>query len=165
MLYSTDKDKKHWNISTLNADGSIRSQVDSKATFDAQCGFAILDRDLQGCQAVASDGGTLYLPTRSVTGPNQIVAISLATGKEKWRVKSPQDTSMTPMKAEDGRLVAYVAPSYDSGGRVVSVPVTGSSHTPTTLLQNPQAPRRSRAVSSPRTSTGSTGASTSPPPG
>ncbi|MFE1749898.1 PQQ-binding-like beta-propeller repeat protein [Streptomyces anandii] len=137
VLYSTDKDKKHWNISTLNNDGSIRSQVDSKATFNAQCGFAILDRDLQGCQAVAADAGTLYLPTRSVTGPNQIVAISLATGKEKWRVKSPQDTSMTPVKVEDGRLIAYVAPSYDSGGRVVSVPTTGSGHTPTTLLQNP----------------------------
>ena len=30
-------------------------------------------------------------------------------------------------------------PSYDAGGRVVSIPTTGgSSHTPTKLLQNPQ---------------------------
>ncbi|MET8247066.1 PQQ-binding-like beta-propeller repeat protein [Streptomyces sp. NPDC005202] len=138
ILYSTNKDKKHWNISTLNNDGSIRSQVDTKASFDPKCGFAILDRDLQGCQGVASDAGTLYLPTEASSGPNEIVAINLSTGKEKWRVKSPADTSMMPIKVENGRLIAYVEPSYDAGGQVVSVPTSGSSHTTTKLLQNPQ---------------------------
>ncbi|MFI1167064.1 PQQ-binding-like beta-propeller repeat protein [Streptomyces sp. NPDC020801] len=137
ILYSTDKNKKHWNISTLNNDGSIRSQADTKATFNAQCGFAVLDRDLQGCQAVAADAATLYLPTETTTGPNEIVAINLATGKEKWRAKSPQDTSMTPVKVENGKLIAYVAPSYDTGGQIVSVPTAGTSHTATKLLQNP----------------------------
>ncbi|MFJ8200108.1 PQQ-binding-like beta-propeller repeat protein [Streptomyces sp. NPDC096152] len=138
VIYSTDKDKKHWNISTLNSDGSIRSQVDTKASFDAQCGFAILDRDLQGCRAVAVDASTLYLPTEATSGANEIVALSLATGKEKWRVKSPADTKMVPVKVEDGKLVAYVEPSYDAGGQIVSVPTAGSSHTTTKLLQNPQ---------------------------
>ncbi|MGV9994201.1 outer membrane protein assembly factor BamB family protein [Streptomyces sp. NPDC003374] len=138
ILYSTNKDKKHWNISTLNNDGSIRSQVDTKASFNAQCGFAVLDRDLQGCQAVASDASTLYLPTAKTIGANEIVAVNLATGKEKWRVKSPEDTTMTPVKVENGRLVAYVAPSYDAGGQVVSVPTAGSGHTPVKLLQNPK---------------------------
>ncbi|WP_306185864.1 PQQ-binding-like beta-propeller repeat protein [Streptomyces sp. MK5] len=138
VLYSTDENKKHYNISSLNNDGSVRSQVDSKATFDPQCGWAILERDLQGCQAVASDATTLYLPTRATTGANEIVAVNLATGKEKWRVKSPQDTSMLPIKVENGKLVAYVEPSYDAGGQVVSVSVTGSVHTITKLLQNPQ---------------------------
>lgn len=44
---------------------------------------------------------------------------------------------MLPIKVEDGKLIAYVQPSYDAGGQVVSIPVTGSSHTPTKLLQNP----------------------------
>ncbi|MFF8944269.1 PQQ-binding-like beta-propeller repeat protein [Streptomyces sp. NPDC014864] len=138
VIYSTDKDKKHWNISTLNSDGSIRSQVDTKASFDAQCGFAILDRDLQGCRAVAVDASTLYLPTEATSGANEIVALDLATGKEKWRVKSPADTKMVPVRVEDGNLVAYVEPSYDAGGQIVSVPTAGSSHTTTKLLQNPQ---------------------------
>ncbi|MFJ9628949.1 PQQ-binding-like beta-propeller repeat protein [Streptomyces sp. NPDC101175] len=137
VLYMTDSDHKHWNISTLKSDGSVRSQVDSKAAFAPSCGLAILDRDLQGCQGVAVDADTLYLPTDATTGPNQIVAIDLATGKEKWRVKSPTDESMQPVRAEGGKLVAYVEAAYDAGGRIVSVPTTGSSHTTTKLLQMP----------------------------
>ncbi|MEU6522874.1 PQQ-binding-like beta-propeller repeat protein [Streptomyces sp. NPDC046924] len=138
VIYSTNKDKKAWNISTLGADGSIRSQVAVDEDFAAECGWAIFARDLQGCEAVAADADTLYLPTKAITGANEIVAISLATGKEKWRVKSPASDSMVPMKVEGGKLIAYVEPSYDAGGRVVSVPTTGSSHEPVTLLQNPQ---------------------------
>ncbi|MFF9124275.1 PQQ-binding-like beta-propeller repeat protein [Streptomyces sp. NPDC014889] len=138
ILYSVDEDKKHWNISTLGSGGAIRSQVDTKAKFNAQCGWAILARNLQGCQAVASDADTLYLPTDVTTGANEIVALNLATGKEKWRVKSPTDTSMMPLKAENGQLVVYVEPSYDEGGQVVSVATAGSAHTPVKLLQNPE---------------------------
>ncbi|MFH8221669.1 PQQ-binding-like beta-propeller repeat protein [Streptomyces sp. NPDC018057] len=138
VLYSTDEDKKHWNLSTLNNDGTVRSQADVKGTFAPECGWAILNRELQGCQGVAADADTLYLPTKATTGPNEIVAVNLSTGKEKWRVKSPSDTTMLPVRAENGQLVAYVEPSYDQGGRVVSLPTGGTNHTPATLLQNPQ---------------------------
>ncbi|WP_262064087.1 PQQ-like beta-propeller repeat protein [Streptomyces sp. STR69] len=137
VLYMTDSDNKHWNISTLKSDGSVRSQVDSKAAFAPSCGLSILDQNLQGCQGVAVDADTLYLPTDATTGANQIVAIDLATGKEKWRVKSPEDESMLPVKVEGGKLIAYVEAAYDAGGQVVSVPTTGSSHTTTKLLQMP----------------------------
>ncbi|WP_329251344.1 PQQ-like beta-propeller repeat protein [Streptomyces sp. NBC_01478] len=136
VLYMTDSDHKHWNISTLKSDGSVRSQVDSKAAFAPSCGLSILD-DLQGCQGVAADASTLYLPTEATTGANQIVAIDLATGKEKWRVKSPAAVSMVPVKAEGGQLTAYVEASYAAGGQIVSVPTTGSAHTTTKLLQMP----------------------------
>ncbi|MFB7597702.1 PQQ-binding-like beta-propeller repeat protein [Streptomyces sp. NPDC056160] len=142
VLYSTDEDKKHWNLSTLNSDGSVRSQADVKGTFAPECGWAILNRELQGCRGVAADAGTLYLPTKATSGPNEIVAVNLATGKEKWRVKSPSDTSMMPLKVENGQLIAYVEPSYDQGGQVVSVAAGGSNHTPVKLLQNPQGTAR-----------------------
>ncbi|MGX4691694.1 outer membrane protein assembly factor BamB family protein [Streptomyces sp. JNUCC 63] len=139
VLYSTDKDRKHWNISTLNSGGSIRSQVDSKATFDPRCGLLVsLTRTMQSCKGVVSDADTLYLPTKAATGPNEIVAISLATGKEKWRVKSPTNTSMMPLRVENGQLIAYAEAWYDAGGQIVSVPTTGSDHTPVKLLQNPE---------------------------
>ncbi|WP_416964481.1 PQQ-binding-like beta-propeller repeat protein [Streptomyces sp. Agncl-13] len=138
VLYMTDSDDKHWNISTLKADGSVRSQVDSKATFAPSCGSSFLDSDLQGCEDVAVDATTLYLPTDATTGANQIVAIDLATGKEKWRVKSPESVSMVPIKAEGGKLLAYVEASYGAGGQVVSVPTAGSSHATTKLLQMPE---------------------------
>ncbi len=138
VLYMTNEDKKQWNISTLKDDGTVRSQVDVDESFAPECGWAILERDLQGCAGVAVDDDTLYLPTEAKSGPNEIVAISLDTGKEKWRTKSPADRSVLPLKIADGALVAYVEPAYDAGGRVVSIATSGSGHEATTLLQNPQ---------------------------
>ncbi|MET7388039.1 PQQ-binding-like beta-propeller repeat protein [Streptomyces sp. NPDC005529] len=138
VLYLTNDAKKTVNVSVLNgSNGAIRAQLKSDDGFAPECGFAILNRDLTGCFGAVADANTLYLPTDAKTGANEIVAFDLATGKEKWRVKSPADATMMPMRTEGGRLIAYVEASYDGGGRVVSVPTTGS-HTPTTLLQNPQ---------------------------
>ncbi|WP_316769793.1 PQQ-binding-like beta-propeller repeat protein [Streptomyces sasae] len=138
VVYMTNEDKKAWNISTLDDKGTFRSEVKVDEKFAPQCGWALLTRDLQGCQGVAADADTLYLPTDVSGGANEIVAISLADGRAKWRVKSPTDESMYPVKAEGGKLVAYVRPSYDAGGQVVSVPTAGASHETTRLLQNPQ---------------------------
>ncbi|MFF4118780.1 proline-rich domain-containing protein [Streptomyces sp. NPDC001714] len=137
VVYMTNEEKNAWNISVLDGKGAFRSEVKVDEKFAPQCGWALLARDLQGCQGVAADANTLYLPT-DVSGANEIVAISLADGKAKWRVKSPTDESMYPVKVEGGRLVAYVRPSYDAGGQVVSIPTTGSAHSTTRLLQNPQ---------------------------
>lgn len=138
VIYLTNADKKQWNVTTLKNDGSVRSEVDVDESFAPECGWAILSRDLQGCGGVASDANTLYLPTEAKSGANEVVAISLESGKEKWRVKSPADEAMMPMKLDGTNLIAYVQPSYDAGGRVVSIPTGGSSHTPQKLLQNPQ---------------------------
>ncbi len=116
----------------------MRSQVAVDESFDPGCGWAILARDLQGCQGVTVDGDTLYLPTKATTGANEIVAISLANGKERWRQSSPAEESMVPMKVENGKLIAYVEPSYDAGGQIVALPLSGSSHKPDKLMQNPQ---------------------------
>ncbi|WP_031169736.1 PQQ-binding-like beta-propeller repeat protein [Streptomyces durhamensis] len=136
VVYLTNSDKKAWNITTFTKDGKFRSEVKVDEKFAPRCGF--LDRDLQSCQGVTADADTLYLPTDSTSSANEIVAISLADGKARWRAKSPADEPMYPMKVEGGKLVAYVQPSYDTGGQVVSVPVAGSSHRATKLLQNPQ---------------------------
>ncbi len=53
-------------------------------------------------------------------------------------MKSPAEESMMPMQVENGKLIAYVQPSYDAGGQVVSIPTGGGGHEPTKLLQNPQ---------------------------
>ncbi|HET9381503.1 MAG TPA: PQQ-binding-like beta-propeller repeat protein [Streptomyces sp.] len=136
VVYSTNRDKKTWNIATLGDDGNFRSQVKVDEDFAPECGWAILTRDLQGCLGVTADDDALYLPTKATTGANEIVAISLSTGKEKWRVKSPAEESMLPVKVDGGKLVAYVQPSYDAGGQVVSIATSGS-HEPSKLLQNP----------------------------
>ncbi|GHH08038.1 hypothetical protein GCM10018780_42570 [Streptomyces lanatus] len=137
IVYSSDKDKKTGNIATFDSSGKFRSQVGVKLEIGAECGWAILQRDLTGCSGVVADEDTLFMPTKAIGSANEIVAIGLGDGKEKWRVKSPADETMLPIKVEDGKLIAYVQPSYDAGGQVVSIPVTGSSHEPTKLLQNP----------------------------
>ncbi|MEV0225956.1 PQQ-binding-like beta-propeller repeat protein [Streptomyces sp. NPDC050704] len=138
VLYLTNEDKKQWNVTALKNDGTARSQVDVDESFAPECGWAILSRDLEGCSGVAADANTLYLPTEAKSGANEVVAISLETGKEKWRTKSPADESMMPLKMDGTNLIAYVQPSYDAGGRIVSIPTGGGSHTPKKLLQNPQ---------------------------
>ncbi|MGC9439826.1 PQQ-binding-like beta-propeller repeat protein [Streptomyces sp. WG5] len=138
VVYATNEDKKVWNISTFTAKGTILQQVGVQEDFAPECGWAILDRDLQGCAGVVVAAGTLYLPTEATGGANEIVAIDLASGKEKWRAKSPADETMIPMKVEGDQLIAYVQPSYEAGGQVVSIATGGSSHTPAKLMQNPQ---------------------------
>ncbi|MFA3841509.1 outer membrane protein assembly factor BamB family protein [Streptomyces aureus] len=138
VLYLTNEDKKKWNITTLkNGSSAVRSEVSVDEDFAPECGWAILDRDLQGCTGVAADTNTLYLPTKATSGTaNEVVAISLETGKERWRAKSPVAQNMLPLKTSGGAVIAYVNASYDAGGRVVSI-ATAGSHTPKTLLQNP----------------------------
>ncbi|MFF5857918.1 PQQ-binding-like beta-propeller repeat protein [Streptomyces sp. NPDC012751] len=138
VVYLTNRDKKTWNISTFTDSGKFRSEVKVDEKFAPRCGWAVLERELQGCQGVAVDADTLYLPTDATVSANEVVAISLSDGKEKWRVKSPGDRPMAPVKVEGGKLIAYVQPSYDTGGQVVSVPVAGSSHRTTGLLRNPR---------------------------
>ncbi|GGO55888.1 MULTISPECIES: outer membrane protein assembly factor BamB family protein [Streptomyces] len=137
VLYATNEDKKQWNITTLKTGSSAtRSEVQVDEDFAPECGWGGLGRDLQACAGAVADEKYLYLPTKKTTGANEVVAISLATGKQAWRAKSPQDTSMLPLKTLNGDLVAYVEPSYDGGGRVVSIGTSGS-HTPKTLLKHP----------------------------
>ncbi|MFG3101617.1 PQQ-binding-like beta-propeller repeat protein [Streptomyces sp. NPDC048182] len=137
VVHATNEDKKAWNIASFTSAGRIRSQVHVDEDFAPACDSGILDRDLQGCSGAVVAGDALYLPTEATSGANEVVAIALATGKEKWRVKSPADKAMTPVKAEGGRLVAYVAPSSEAGGQVVAIPTTGTAHPATKLLQNP----------------------------
>jgi hypothetical protein len=137
VVYSENEDKDTWNIATFTSKGKVRSQVSTKASIAPECGWAILQRDLTGCHGVAVGGDMLYLPTEATGQANEILAISLATGKEKWRVKSPTDQTILPLKVDGGNVVAYVEPSYDAGGQVVSIPVAGRAHKPVKLLQNP----------------------------
>ncbi|MFJ8083692.1 PQQ-binding-like beta-propeller repeat protein [Streptomyces sp. NPDC096205] len=138
VVYSENEDKDTWNISTFTPQGRIRSQVSTKESIAPECGWAILQRDLTGCQGVVVGGDMLYLPTEATSGANEILAISLATGKEKWRVKSPTEQTILPLRLEGGKLVAYVEPSYDAGGQVVSIATAGRTHTPVKVLQNPE---------------------------
>ncbi|MEU7582388.1 PQQ-binding-like beta-propeller repeat protein [Streptomyces sp. NPDC041068] len=138
IVYLSNPEKKQWNITVLKEDSDkTRSEVSIDDNFAPQCDTSVLSRELGGCLGVTSDDKNLYLPTDEKSGANEVVAISLDTGKEAWRTKSPMEETMLPLKMEGGSIIAYVTPSYDSGGRVVSIPTSGS-HKPKTLLQHPK---------------------------
>ncbi|MFE4860690.1 PQQ-binding-like beta-propeller repeat protein [Streptomyces sp. NPDC056670] len=146
VVYATNKDKKSWNISTFTADGKIRSQVDSKSQLTANCsGFGIVDRQLQDCSGTAADANTLYISTEGKDSPelgvgrsNDVVAIDLATGKEKWHAAAPKGRMMQPLTVENGKVVVYIEPGVDdTGAAVATLPATGG--TPQITLQSPSA--------------------------
>jgi len=137
VLYLANEEGDAWNISTLDAKtGKSRSRIGVDETFEPECNF-MLERNLDACEGVTVAADTLYLPTEKKNGTNEIVALNLAAGKEKWRVKAPANVTMEPIKVEGSKLVAYVSPSSDSGGQIVSIPVTGANRKATKLLQMP----------------------------
>ncbi|MEV5985775.1 PQQ-binding-like beta-propeller repeat protein [Streptomyces sp. NPDC052051] len=138
VLHLTNEDENKWNISAFkNNSPTVRSQLDVKESFAPECDWALSDSDLQGCTGVVADVNTVYLPTEAKKGPNEVVAVSLESGKERWRVKSPGDAAMLPLKMDGTRLIAYVGASSGTGGQVVSIETNGSNHSPTTVLRNP----------------------------
>ncbi|GHB41359.1 hypothetical protein GCM10010331_30830 [Streptomyces xanthochromogenes] len=145
VVYAT-KDKKSWNISTFTADGKLRSQVDSKSQLTANCsGLGIVDRQLQDCSGTAADANTLYISTEGkdsselgVGRSNDIVAIDLGTGKEKWHAAAPTGRMAQPLAVEDGKVVLYIEPGIDEeGAAVATLPTAGG--TPKITLQSPSA--------------------------
>ncbi|MFE9373797.1 PQQ-binding-like beta-propeller repeat protein [Streptomyces sp. NPDC006711] len=142
VVYATNKDKKAWNISTFTAEGKLQSAVKSQASLTANCPGLSLDRQLQGCWGTVVDGNTLYLPTKSadsgelgVGRTNEIVAIDLATGAEKWHAAAPKGRVMDPLAVENGKLSVYVEPGVDGAAAVATLPLTGGA--PQITLQSP----------------------------
>ncbi|MEU9100846.1 PQQ-binding-like beta-propeller repeat protein [Streptomyces sp. NPDC048361] len=142
VVYATNKDKKVWNISTYTADGKLRSAVKSKAQFTANCPGLGLGSALQNCWGTAADANTLYLPTKGTDSPdlgvgdtNEIIAIDLNTGDEKWHASAPKGRIMEPLAVENGKVIAYVEPGVEEAGAVASLPPTGG--TPQIILQSP----------------------------
>ncbi|WP_338699356.1 PQQ-binding-like beta-propeller repeat protein [Streptomyces sp. Q6] len=143
VVYSTNEDDKKYNIASFKGNTSAVQAEVGVDGLDTGCGAGAfsfsLSRDLSGCQGAVADASTLYMPTQGKTGgANEIVAISLTSGKERWRVKSPEDQSMLPVKIEGNAVIAYMEASYGGdGGRVLSIGTASGAHQPKTLLQNP----------------------------
>ncbi|MBO1336524.1 PQQ-binding-like beta-propeller repeat protein [Streptomyces sp. VRA16 Mangrove soil] len=143
VVAAENDDKKAYNVAAYkdNSAAVASEPGTSIKDLDTGCGggmFSFMDRPLESCQGIVADASTLYMPTKGKSGgANEIVAISLTSGKERWRVKSPADQSMMAVGTESGAVVAYMDPAYSgAGGQVLSIATSGA-HTPKTLLKNP----------------------------
>ncbi|RII15012.1 Outer membrane protein assembly factor BamB [Streptomyces sp. YIM 130001] len=143
VISVTNRDEKSWSIMALTDSGKVRSQLDGgKDNFRQQCGgFAVLERQLNGCDGMVADADSFYMATEpkgsaSSGRSNEIVAFDLNTGKPKWRAKAGEGRSALPLQREGTGLLAYVDPTYDKPGSIVKFGAGGSK--PTTVLKHPE---------------------------
>ncbi|MFE4873652.1 PQQ-binding-like beta-propeller repeat protein [Streptomyces sp. NPDC056682] len=144
VVAANNTDKKTWNLTAFAPDGKVRWQVEPN--FKTMGGCDGHDgQGLDGCTAAAADTGTLYLGTEGSGGAitsypetNEVVAIDLGNGKEKWRTKDPKGRAMRPQAVEGGKLVAYVQPGrvQDAAAMATFAPAGGA---PQVVLQSPEA--------------------------
>ncbi|MER5444474.1 PQQ-binding-like beta-propeller repeat protein [Streptomyces sp. NPDC002764] len=97
---------------------------------------------IEGCTGLAVGNDRLYVPTEEHSGTkeysqtNEIVAFDLATGKQTGqRADAGDGYTITPLRMDNGNVIAYKRPPYDKGGQIVSI--DGGSFKETTLLENP----------------------------
>ncbi|MFD7164216.1 outer membrane protein assembly factor BamB family protein [Streptomyces violascens] len=143
IVYSTNKDKKVSNLSTFTADGKVRSSLKSKSALTANCGgFGNFGRTLQSCWGTAADANTLYMSTEGkdsgdlgVGRSNEVVAVDLGTGEEKWHAAAPKGRMMEPLAIEGGKVTLYVEPGVEEAAAIASLAPTGG--TPQITMQSP----------------------------
>lgn len=154
-VYSTDPlvvaahngDAKTWNITAFAPDGKVRWQVEPKFKVTGACdGFGDGSGDLHACTFAASDAGTLYLGTSGSGGAvvgepesNEVVAVDLGTGKEKWRTKEPHGRAMRPLAVEGGKAVVYVQAGQGPADAASVATIAATGGMPQTLLRTPAA--------------------------
>ncbi|MGW7417862.1 outer membrane protein assembly factor BamB family protein [Streptomyces sp. NPDC054863] len=140
VLYMEKGKKEAGNITFFKANGTPAAQLAKGEELpEPSCGWAIMKSDLQGCQGVAADANTLYVPSKAErsldTGrSNEVRAYDVNTGKRKWASKGEGNT-LVPVKAEGGFVFAYTEPSYDKPGGLVKIPAAGGN--PVSVLKNP----------------------------
>lgn len=138
------KDKTIWNLTAFAADGKLRSQSDAGFGVSGRCNGFGNASGFQECYAAVADADTLYIgagkagKTLGIEDTNQVVAVDLNTGKERWRTaEQPKGRTMWPLAVEEGRVIVYVSPGSDEAGSVVSLaPADGASQP---VLRSPAA--------------------------
>ncbi|WP_327415541.1 outer membrane protein assembly factor BamB family protein [Streptomyces sp. NBC_01233] len=145
------QDRKTWNLTAFAADGKVRSQSAAGFGVSGRCNGFGNASGFQECYAAVADADTLYIgagkpgTSLGIDDTNQVVAVDLNTGKERWRTaEQPKGRTMWPLALEDGRLLVYVAPGSGAAGSVVSLaPADGSSQP---VLQSPAVAAGAEAV-------------------
>ncbi|CAM5238992.1 outer membrane protein assembly factor BamB family protein [Streptomyces narbonensis] len=99
---------------------------------------------VESCTKVLVGNNRLYVPTEEHEGAsgeygdetNEVIAFDLATGRTAPEKADAGDKyTLVPLRMDGGSLIAYKAPPYNKGGRVVSI--DGVTMKETLLLENP----------------------------
>ncbi|MFG2709906.1 PQQ-binding-like beta-propeller repeat protein [Streptomyces goshikiensis] len=144
-------ERKIWNITAFTADGKVRSQTTSKFGIDKRCnGWGDGTNGPHYCDGAVADADTLYIaggkpgPELGIDKTDEVVAVDLNTGREKWHAAAPEGRTIWPVAIENGKIIAYVWPGAGEAGAIVSLPTTGG--TPEVVLRSPAAAAGAQSV-------------------
>ncbi|WP_079127531.1 outer membrane protein assembly factor BamB family protein [Streptomyces sp. TP-A0874] len=122
-----EKDRKGAGVVAVDDKGKLRSELDlGQGKYQPACGMLSMN-DPDSCRGIAADADTLYLPTAAEKDDetfgrsNEIHAFDLDTGKVKWKASPAEGATSSPMRTEDGKLIAYQEPTYDESGAILSL--------------------------------------------
>ncbi|MGW6408740.1 outer membrane protein assembly factor BamB family protein [Streptomyces vinaceus] len=159
-IYSVDplavaayhSDRKVWNITAFTADGKVRSQTESKFGVQSRCnGWGDGSGDLHGCVGAVVDADTLYIAAGKpgtnlgIDTTDEVVAVDLGTGAEKWHAAAPKNRAMWPLAVEDGKLLVYIESGAGAAGAIAALPVAGGGD-PQVVLASPDAAKGAESV-------------------
>ncbi|MFF0560595.1 PQQ-binding-like beta-propeller repeat protein [Streptomyces sp. NPDC004266] len=121
--------------------GKLKAKITADADqYAARCRAT----EVESCTQALVGNGRLYVPTEEHEGStgeygdetNEIIAFDLATGRTVPEKADAGDKfTFVPLRMDGGNLIAYKAPPYNQGGRIVSV--DGGTMKETLLLENP----------------------------
>ncbi|NXY96378.1 PQQ-binding-like beta-propeller repeat protein [Streptomyces sp. BR123] len=142
VVAAYDGGRKAWSLTAFTADGKVRSHGEPPFGVDQRCnGWGDGSGRLHECNAAVADADTLYIARGKVDKSlateltDEVVAVDLGTGKEKWHTKAPRNRRIWPLAIEDGKVLAYVAPGEGEAGAVAALaPADGAL---TVVLQSP----------------------------
>ncbi|MFF7778544.1 PQQ-binding-like beta-propeller repeat protein [Streptomyces tanashiensis] len=121
--------------------GKLKAKITADADqYAARCRAT----EVESCTQALVGNGRLYVPTEEHEGStgeygdetNEIIAFDLTTGRTVPEKADAGDKfTYVPLRMDGGNLIAYKAPPYDQGGRIVSI--DGGTMKETLLLENP----------------------------
>ncbi|MFG2874564.1 PQQ-binding-like beta-propeller repeat protein [Streptomyces sp. NPDC048337] len=145
------KERNIWHIIAFTPDGKVRSQGEATFGVSGRCNGWGNSGGFQDCYAAVADADTLYIGAGKqgkelgIDATNQVVAVDLNTGKEKWRTAGqPKGRTVWPLAIENGRVVVYVSPGSGESASVVSLAPADGSTQP--VLQSPAAAAGAESV-------------------
>ncbi|MER5969295.1 hypothetical protein ABT112_06055 [Streptomyces sp. NPDC002055] len=131
--------------------GKLRSKIGTRnGEYAPSCRGA----EVEGCRLVTVSKDSLYLPTGEHQGQaeygrtNEIVGFGLDSGKSTGKASAGDQRTMQPLRTDDdGSVIAYVKPTFDKGGQVVSI--DPDSYDVSVLLKMPKSEARTESAYSP----------------
>ncbi|NGO73276.1 PQQ-binding-like beta-propeller repeat protein, partial [Streptomyces boncukensis] len=137
-------------VMTIDDNGSIATTFGLGRRYEPGCGLGGLGGE--ACFNVVAAGDTVYVSTKKHSGTggsslrraNEVMGFDFHSGKTKWKSEAGEGREIYPIGTEGGKAVAYLPPTYDKGGRVVSVSPDGGKQRGLLRLPDRSAPQQGR---------------------